>query len=184
MGKVALVLLACALALPGSGSAAVEAVQASSPPPVPAVSITDEVAELNQSVRELVTLLQKYIDRQQVELLLRRVEIGLQKIGPLEQELRDLRARRAADARELNYRRTQLAAREELESLGTPGVNSEEERKQQALLKVEIEADIKLFKGRISQADQRIVELENELARENRSIQNWEAVVDQRFGPP
>jgi chromosome segregation ATPase len=159
------------------GSAALG--QQVSNPPLPS-SLPEQVADLDRSVKELVALFRQYLDRQQVDYLFKRIELSLQKMGPLNEELRSLRASKAADEGELGQLRTALAGRQALSSQteAKPG----EEQREEALLEVQREAQIKLLRSRISQADQRIAELENELAQEKQNVQRWEAAIDQHLG--
>ncbi len=152
--------------------------QAPSPPVPP--SLPEQVAELNRSVKELVVLFKEYFDRQQVDYLFKRVELSLQKMWPINEELRSLRVSKAADEGELGQLRTLLAARQTLASQSEG--KSEEELREVALQGAQIEAQIKLLRSRISQADQRIAELENELAQEQQNVRRWEAAIDQRLG--
>jgi multidrug resistance efflux pump len=153
--------------------------QQASPSPTPG-SLPEQVADLDRSVKELVALLKEYLGRQQVDFLFKRVELSLQKMGPLNEELRNLRATRVADEGELGQLRTALAARQALASQS--GVKSGEEQQEEALQGVQREAQIKLLRSRISQTDQRIAELENELAQEQQNVRRWEAAIDQRLG--
>lgn len=150
-----------------------------STPPIPA-ALPEQVADLDRSVKELVALFREYLNRQQVDYLFKRVELSLQKMGPLNEELRGLRASRAADEGELGQLRTALAGRQALSPQGE-GKPAEEQR-EEALQEVQREAQIKLLRSRISQADQRVAELENELAQEKQNVQRWEAAIDQRLG--
>ena len=148
-------------------------------PPEPA-SLPEQVAELNRSVKEMVALFKQYFDRQQVDYLFKRVEFSLQKMGPINEELRSLRVRKAADEEGLSQLRTALAARQTLAPRSEG--KSEEEQREVALVGAQQEAQVKLLRSRISQADQRIAELENELAQEQQNVRRWEAAIDQRLG--
>jgi septum formation inhibitor MinC len=177
-----LLMMACVLC--GSGTPARAWQAADSPPdssPAQGASLQEQMADLNRSVQELVALLHQYLGNQQVDLLIKRVELGRQKASPLAQELRELRARRSADAERLAQLRTAQAAQgEQPERTGT----SEEEEREAAVRETMLEGELKLLKGRIAQADQRIAELENELMEEERNIRSWEALIDRRLGTP
>ena len=42
-------------------------------------------------------------------------------------------------------------------------------------------ASLKRLRGRIAEADQRLAELDSELQQEQRNVQRWEALIDQRL---
>lgn len=180
MKKVTPWLPALAFAVLASGAGAAWAQPAPNPASDPVGAVQQDVAELNRSVKELVALLREYLTRQQVDLMFKRIELCFQKMGPIQEELRGLRARRSDDEVELNQLRTALAAREALEPQEEPKADEDLERD---VRKVQLEAEIKSLRNRISQADQRILQLENELAQEQRNVQSWEAVIDQRLNP-
>jgi hypothetical protein len=153
--------------------------QQASSPPAPA-SLPEQVTDLNRSVKELVVLFKEYLNRQQVDYLFKRVELSLQKMGPIKEELRGLRTSKATDETELSQFQTAFAM---LQTLAPQGeAKSEEEQRQEAFVIAQREAQTKLLKRRLSQTDQRIAELENELAQEQQNAQRWEAAIDQRLG--
>jgi chromosome segregation ATPase len=172
-------ILAALLILTAGSAARAQTTTPSSPSP--SGSLEQEVRQLNQSVQELVALLRAYFAHRDVDLLLRRVEIGLQKIGPLNQELTSLRAQNFADEEQLGKNRSALTAIQTREAEdGTspdPQVTTDD-----ATRKVQLEAEIKRLRRRISETEQRIVEVENELAEGQRNLQQWEALIDRLLG--
>lgn len=167
-----------ALLILGTGSATMTQTAPPSPPPSSG-SLEQEVRQLNRSVQELVVLLRDHLAHQDVDLLLKRVEIGLQKIAPLEQELKDLRARRVADEESLNQLRIAMTMVQTLEQDGT-GSTSDDTA--QTARKVQLEAEVKRLRRRLSETEQRIVEVEGKLAQEQRDLQQWELLIDRRLG--
>jgi chromosome segregation ATPase len=149
-------------------------------------SLEQEVTKLNQSVQELVALLREYLAHQEVDLRLKRVELGLQKLVPLNQELTTLRAKKSADEELLGQLRSARTALEARESQDGDGTGADPQAAQaatdDAVRKVQLEEEAKRLKRRISEAEQRIAELENVLAQEQRNLQLWEAEVDRRLG--
>jgi len=176
MRKAATSILAGALLILGTGLAA--RAQSSSPPSAPR-ALEQEVLKLNGSLQELIALLREYLARQDVDLLLKRVEIGLQKIGPLDQELRSLREKKAADAEELSQLRTAMTALQALE----PQDRTDSENPTDAVRKIQMEGEIKRLGRRISDTEQRIIETENALVQEQQSLQQWEMEIDKRLRP-
>jgi hypothetical protein len=145
--------------------------------PAPTATLETEVANLTRSLQELVVILRENVGRQQTDLLLKRVELGYMKVGPLQQERKDLRARRAADDEELKPIQAVLAARQTVETQDP----AKPEDPEAAIGKVFQEANVKRLKGRISEADQRLAELDSELQQEERNLQHWETLIDQRL---
>jgi hypothetical protein len=137
-----------------------------------------EVANLDRSVQELLALLREYLGRQQTDLLFKRVELSLQRTGPLEQERREIRAHKVADEEELKRVQAAIAAYQATE----PQDAAKPENRAEAAEIVIAEASIKRLKGRISQANQRLAELDSTLLQEERNVQRWEASIDQRLG--
>jgi hypothetical protein len=177
MKKVMLWLLTLAFVMGGSGAVA-WAQPAPSPASDPAAAAR-ELAELNRSVKEMVTLLRQYLDNQQADLMFKRVELSLRRMGPLQEELSRLRTRRVADEGELNQIRTALSVLgtfEPQEGLGDSG-----EEPVSTVQKAGLDAQLKSVGKRISEADQQILELENRLAQEQRVLQTWETAIEQRL---
>lgn len=176
MRRIARSLLMGLLIVQGTGFAAVE------PPvsvaPAAASPLELEVATLNRSIQELVRLLREVLGRQHTDLLFKRIELGLQKMGPLENERRELLARRNADEEEFKRLQIALAARQAVE----PQDPNQPENQDETAQRLMFEANVRRLKGRVAEADQRIAELDSELLRERRIIEQWEAVIDQRLG--
>lgn len=171
-------MLAALLILEAGSSAKAQTATPSSPSPNG--SLEQEVRQLNRSVQELVALLRDYLSHQDVDLLLKRVEIGLQKIAPLDQELKDLRVQKAADEESLNQMRIAMTMFQTLEQDGAGSEASEDTA--QIAQKVQLEAEVKRLRRRISETEQRIVEVEGKLTQEQRDLQQWETLIDRRLG--
>ncbi|HYU35488.1 MAG TPA: hypothetical protein VEW48_25320 [Thermoanaerobaculia bacterium] len=180
MWKATLWMLLGAFCFLVAGSAA-RAQPAPQSSPSSAGTLEQEVAKLDRSVQELVALLREYLAHQDVDLLLKRVELGLQKMGPLNQELTSLQARQSADEEQLGQLQSALTALQarELQSEASPDpqVTTDD-----ATRKIQMEAEIKRLKRRIAETEQRISEDENELTEEQRNVQQWESVIDKRLG--
>jgi chromosome segregation ATPase len=138
------------------------------------------MANLNRSIQELVVVLREYLGRQQTDLLFKRIELALRKTGPLQQERRDIRARRAADEEELGRLQAVVAAFQTTEPQDS--AKPEKENREEAAQTAMAEANIKRLKRRIAEADQHLAELDSELLQEERNIQRLEALIDQQIG--
>jgi hypothetical protein len=179
MRQRALLLLVALWVAHGECSAASAQQAPASPPAVPtATTVPAEMVNLNRSIQELVVVLREYLGRQQTDLLFKRIELALQKTGPLQQERREVRARRAADEEELGRLQTAVAAFQTTE----PHDPAKPDNRDEATQIVMAEANIKHLKRRIAEADQHLAELDSELLQEERNIQRWEALIDQQLG--
>ena len=147
--------------------------------PAAATTVPTEMANLNRSIQELVVVLREYLGRGQTDLLFKRIELALQKTGPLQQERRDVRAHRAADEEELGRLQSEVAAVQTSEPQDS--TKPEKENRAEAAQIAMAEANIKRLKRRIAEADQHLAELDSELLQEERNIQRWEALIDQRL---
>ncbi|HEX3126008.1 MAG TPA: hypothetical protein VH394_01645 [Thermoanaerobaculia bacterium] len=161
------ILLAGALLLLSTGTAGAQAAAGG--------TLEQEVINLDRSLQELVSLLREVLARQEVDLLFKRVELGLQKMGPLNQELADLRSRKAEDDAKLSQFRTAMAA------LQVPDT-SPEASEEGEVRRMQLEAEIARLKRQTSESGQRIAELENALAEEQQDVERWEAEIDRRLG--
>ncbi|HEY4589372.1 MAG TPA: hypothetical protein VII86_09080, partial [Thermoanaerobaculia bacterium] len=108
----------------------------------------------------------------------KRVELGYLKMEPLQQESKELRERKAADEEELKRIQTAVAAQQ---AAAETQETAKPEGPDEAVGKVMLAANIKRLKSRIAEADQRIAELDSELQQEQRNVQRWEAMIDQRL---
>lgn len=70
-----------------------------------------------------------------------------------------------------------IAARQAAETQET----AKPEEPDEVVRKVFVEASLKRLRGRIAEADQRLAELDSELQQEQRNVQRWEALIDQRL---
>ncbi|HEY4564315.1 MAG TPA: hypothetical protein VIJ36_15120 [Thermoanaerobaculia bacterium] len=172
MRKSALGLLTILLWMPWT------AAQAQPAAPASTSTLETEVASLDRSLQDLVALLRELAGRQQTDLLLKRVELGYLKMEPLQQERKELRERKAADEEELKRIQTAVAAQQ---AAAETQETAKPEGPDEAVGKVMLAANIKRLKSRIAEADQRIAELDSELQQEQRNVQRWEAMIDQRL---
>jgi predicted RNase H-like nuclease (RuvC/YqgF family) len=125
--------------------------------------LADDLAGINRSLERMAGMLEILIGNQQVEILLKRIEMKERRLAPLESELR--RAERAlvdleARVKRLNDEREELEdvlAEEMREGIDLEG--SETRRMQEQLARVaEMEA------GRVEEYRRRVLRLEDQLA--------------------
>jgi len=178
--RVLLHLLVLWMAHGVCSAASAQQAPASPPAATTANTVPAEMANLNRSVQELVVVLREYLGRQQTDLLFKRIELAFRKTGPLQQERRDFRVRRAADEEELGRLQAVVAAFQTAEPQDS--TKPEKENREEAAQTVMAEANIKRLKKRLAETDQHLAELDSELLQEERNIQRWEALIDQQLG--
>lgn len=145
-----------------------------------ALSLPIEIAKLNQSMTQVVALLRETIERQQIEVLLRRLELYHLDLAPLLEDLRTARSDKRTledELARLQVVRNDLEAQEEEANdpvLRAPGSDS-------ASMKHDLETQIAFLKRRVASAGQQIGEIENELAAKRRPIELLGSEVDNRM---
>lgn len=141
----------------------------------PPTTLEQEVANLNRSLRELVALLRAQTEHQRADLVLRRVELSLSKLGPLRQERKELRAKRDLDQEEL----TRLEASNALRTAVSPGEPEDENLAREIAARgLLLEFEAKRLKTRLNEADLRLSELDADIAREEKNLEHWEATLE------
>lgn len=154
-------------------------------PEQPQVERTPDLAQgvldLNRSVQEIAALLREQLKKQQADVLMKRMEISGRALSTQEQELRSAVAARSTitDAlREIQARIEQLKDVVGREAPG--GVR----RPENELSREGSELDLreKLLKDRLAAAEQRVIELENDVAKRRDEIKLWEELVDAQLG--
>ena len=142
-----------------------------------------QIAEVNGSLRRIVTLMEGYLERQKLELLMKRVELSGSKLTQMEQELRRLTEEKADQ--EVEMARLQAALgefdrlirdRKEMNP-GAPPAEAESER---TLLLQKIKA----LEDKIWRLGERALELENAIAGQRRDLQSWETHLNERLKLP
>ena len=172
--KLVLPVVAVALLLttPTAGTAA-EAADA---------SIARELAELNRSLRSIADVLERLDRKQNVTLLLRRIEIKERKILPRESALRGSRSTLESMTTDLGQIESYLEqAREQIAATIREGaVGPDAEHRLDALRREETEATrmIEAREREIEQHEQRQLELEDELEDLRDEIEDLEALLD------
>lgn len=136
-----------------------------------------EVAELNRSIGELVTLVRQYVQAHRVELLMRRLELKSRGMEPMQQELRE--ARDSLDRAEEERARLE-AQREAIEEEQREAPGEDSARMEQ--VKSEMERWQKLVNDKLWRINQTILDLENDLARGRREIEELEGMIDEELG--
>jgi chromosome segregation ATPase len=144
-------------------------------------AVAQELAALNRTMADIASLLRAQAERSEVELLLTRVELAQRAIAPREAQLETARSQLARLTQEdallqAEYDRIDQRAR----SAGQPGSEVTDEQIQQERL--QLDTHLKLRKDQIRSVQQRVIDLENELAGQQRALATWEEEIDRRLG--
>lgn len=150
-------------------------------PPAPGRTLQQEMAEVNRTLREIVDLMRLSLERHELDVLIRRLELYSRSLAPREQELRRAQANKESVEQELERMEAFMAqleeemARDAETGLEAPDSGLERQR-------ADFETHQKLLKDRRWNLEQRIIELENDLTDRRRQIEALEEVVDERLG--
>ena len=142
---------------------------------------TDPVAvqleQLNATLKQLVALLNRQSDLQDLDLLMRRVQLGDSRVAELERrlraaegELRSEQAKQAALEQQLRSAKAELQRR-------NPSIPADELQS----LVARTEAELKTAGQRTSQLTQEIAALQSELAARRDELRSWQSVLDRQL---
>ena len=129
----------------------------------PSEKLAEDIAGIDRSLERMAVLLETLIGNQQIDILLKRIELKERRLAPLESELR--RAERALIDIESRVKRMN-EEREELEDVvdeeirdGVDQAGSEARRMQEQLARV-----VEMETGRVEEYRRRVIRLEDQLA--------------------
>lgn len=151
-------------------------------PADPAARLVQEVGALNRNLERVATLLEEFLAKQEMDMLMKRIEFKSRRLSPLEQELRDARQERSRREEERSSLRVQLEEMEraledeETEGAGAPHIEWTPTTK--ALM----ETRMTFLRDALDALDLRIMELENDLASRREEIEGWEEFLDKEMG--
>lgn len=155
-------------------------------PGVSQANVGQEVARLNVTLKELVTLLRQQLAGQRIELLMWQVELKRDKLAPLENELRSARA--AQEGAEAELHQLQLSQEQSTDSIANEfegGDGSPEQREQMERMAEQMSRhftlQIKLTKERIAALEQKIQVLEGDASTARAEVEHWEAMVEREL---
>src|SRR5688500_12523137 len=151
---------------------------AQAPPAATADPVAAELARLNATLKEIVTLLRKQGDNDELELVIKRVELAEARLAEAERRL----AGAEADRRSLETERAQIELRlkmmaSEIEQRGDDMPASEAEAMNTAM-----EAELRRVRQRSGEMAGEIAALEGDVASRRREVEEWKTVLDRRLG--
>ncbi len=144
-------------------------------------SLGSELKSLNETMRQIADLLRRHLETNEVDVYLKRLELGRQKLAPTESELRSAKSRREG----VEDERKSLAAmlsnlEEESDREDVSALDDSED--QNARMRRELETHLERLKDKSWDLEQKIIVLENELARQKEDVEALEAWIDERLG--
>ncbi len=174
----------CGLALLAwSVPAAGEATQAAPGPADPA-ALSRDMQAVRKSVDDLVSVMKQFLAesgrRERAMLLVRRLEVAEQQAARLAAELRTVRGALDTGQRAVEQSRSRLQSARNMEQMDRSGTAAPMllQEQQQAM------ADEAAAQNTVTAQQQRIADLEAELASKQALIRNLEAALDREIPPP
>jgi len=139
-------------------------------------ALTSELAGMRRSLHEISLLLSAALDQQEMSVLMTRIELKQRRLQPLEVSLRGARGSLESVKDERSHLTDMIEMMREEAGKDTPDAES---------LKPEVERGRKQL-DRLAEREatlrQRIIELEDDLARNQEDIATLEEMVDERLG--
>ncbi len=138
--------------------------------------VQEELARLNSTMLEIVTLLKKQVEGQETSLLIKRAELNGRNLIAKQERLRKAR-REAADLedQEVSLARILETVEQELSEAAENGAH-------QQLQLDQMEEQLKSVKRRRQDLARELMMLENDVSSEEEDMEVLEAVLDERLG--
>ncbi len=134
-----------------------------------------QLAQINATMREIVTLLERQIEGQETDLLIKRIELSSRGLAAKKERLRKLRATAAdLDERQGSFARTLEASEQELSEAVEDNPLHEVQLEQ-------LRERLKSVADRQRDLERELVVLENEVRTEEEDMEVLEAVLDERL---
>jgi len=151
------------------------------PAPPQATDLAVSMAELNASMKQIASLLREHLDKQEADLLMKRMEFSSRALASQEQLLRSAvndRDGLVQEMKELQLRLDQIQA----ESDRAPGAGARPSEDEFRRMSMEFELRQGLYKEQLAAAEQKVMELENDVMKYRDEIRIWQELVDARLG--
>lgn len=150
-------------------------------PPAEEARLGPRVDELNDTLKKIVVLLEQQVRGQQTNQLMKRIELRRRSLEPLERELRG--SRQALESMEADLKRVEAQQDyldEEREKQLQAGVAADDSQLKMERRMVDLQLEELL--ARKETLEQRIFELENDLAGRQAELRDWEEILDEELG--
>lgn len=118
-----------------------------------------QLEQLNRSLEKIVMLLERSTDRQRIDLLMQRIELGIDRLSQSEQDLREARGTKASLEDEKLRIETHLASLADQVEFAALDMSTAEIE----VMTNSYDIELKVLKTRIRSLELELVELENEV---------------------
>jgi len=170
---VALSLLVALLGAPVAGQ------QAAGEPP-PERTVGERLDQLNGTLTRIAELLERQVEGQRLDLALKRVQFGSERVETLERDLRNAEDRRSSLSDEQYRIRSRLEMMAgELEEMSPEDLEGRRPMYEQMIGQAERELEI--LDTRIVETEQRIIDLEAELTRRRDDLRSIQDQLDREL---
>lgn len=147
--------------------------------------VEKKLSQIDASLKEIVRVLSRLDQRQEADLILRRMDLESRKVETLESTLRNRRNEQDGLSQEVERFQAEMERIREqifaLDSLGSPEAAEEMAQQQDTLDQYEMM--LEMTTERLWSLDQQIQELENELSGPRAQLRALEAAFDERVLP-
>ncbi len=142
----------------------------------PEGSLQEQLAQLNATMQEIATILQRQIEGEETNLLIKRIELSDRSLSSKKDRVRKMRGETGnLKEKELSLATALEAAEEELTD------SLEIDRAQQVMLE-QLEERLQATKSRRQDLERELVVLESEVRVEEEDMEVLEAILDDRLG--
>lgn len=143
-------------------------------------SLEEEMAGLNRSVRQMVELLRVYLERQESEIILKRIELKIYQLEPLAGELRGKRSRQRSVEEHIEHIEMNIRQMEDLLFEGKDSMSENESRQTRQRLKA-TQDELRMQKEKAWLLEQEAQDLESQVLVRRREIAALEDAADRLF---
>lgn len=165
----------------GSASVLAQQETGDAPRSSPEVAVAAEMAELNRTLQRIHAVLDRFLTQQELDLLMKRIELKARRLGPLQSELRDIEnSIESAQDEMKRLRMFKEQTERDIEEHRDHG--KEAEASSLGRLLRELEGNTELAEQRLEGLLQRRIEIEDDLATGREEIEFLEEALDDRLG--
>ncbi len=144
-------------------------------PPLDATGISENLAQLNATVGELVRLVRRQVEQQDLMIVVQRMQMASFLLIEVSRTLDDHRRERESYAESLERMETEQRVLAEA-ARPSPG-EPESERPDAAMLAI-VESEMTRMRGRLKALDLEILELENQAQAHRADVTRWQDMLD------
>jgi chromosome segregation ATPase len=144
--------------------------------PDPATRVADELAGVNRSLDQLVTMMQTMMEYQEIDLVLKRIEMKERRVLPLESALRNARETVTSVSSELERMQSMVQEWEDAESRAVREGREQEAAEFRQMI-AHSRAEVEYQTATLDRYEQRVRELEDDIALLNRDLRGLDELL-------